>query len=397
MPEKVNIISENKLIRYTFYRSYKDIPTSDWNTINNRDNLYLTLTYLSVIEDALKKTIDFWYILFYDHKKPVGIAYTQLIKINPSQLKNQKLPCKLSDSLKNFFIKNIEVKTLVCGNLFACGEHGFIFESSITNDKALRSVDLALKDIRKVSHPEDKPSFILLKEFWQNDSNSTSGNLKKLDYRDFEVDVNMVLSIKPNWKSLEDYLGDLKTKFRTRVKKTFEKSSAVVIKNLSYQEIKTHSKTIDELYISVIENADFKFGNLNANTFIGFKEKLKERFIFKAFFLNDIMVGFSTAFLLNNRLEANHIGLDYQLNKTYHLYQRMLYDYVEMAILYLVDELILGRTAETIKSSLGAEPIHMKLFVKHGNSISNTLLKPLVDFITPNDYELRNPFKIKVS
>ena len=397
MLEKVNIISEDKFIRYTFYRSYKDIPQSDWNTINTVGNLYLTLTYLSVIEDALKKTIDFWYILFYDHKRPVGIAYTQLIKINPSQLKNQNLPCKLSDSLKNFFIKNIEVKTLVCGNLFACGENGFIFESSITNDEALKYLDLALKDIRKVAHPEDKPSFILLKEFWQHNNNETSRNLKKLDYRDFEVDVNMVLSIKPNWKSFEDYLADLRTKFRTRVKKTFEKSSAVVIKDLSYQEIKTYSKTIDELYLSVIENADFKFGNLNADTFIGLKEKLKDRFIFKAFFLNEIIVGFSTAFLFNNTLEANHIGLNYQLNKTHHLYQRMLYDYVEMAIRYQVDELILGRTAETIKSSLGAEPVPMKLFVKHGNSISNALLKPLVDFITPNDYELRNPFKVQVS
>ena len=397
MLEKVKTIPGDKVVQYTFYRSYKDIPKSDWNTINNSGNSYLTITYLSVIEDALKKSIDFWYILFYKNKKPVGIAYTQLIKINPSQLKNQKLPCKLSDSLKNFFIKNIEVKTLVCGNLFACGENGFIFESSITNDEALRYLDLALKDIRKITHPEDKPSFILLKEFWKNDNSETSKNLKKLDYRDFEVDVNMVLSIKPSWKSFEDYLADLRTKFRTRVKKTFEKSYAVVIKDLSYQEIKTYSKTIDELYISVIENADFKFGNLNADTFIGLKEKLKDRFIFKAFFLNEIMVGFSTAFLFNNTLEANHIGLNYQLNKTHHLYQRMLYDYVEMAIRFQVDELILGRTAETIKSSLGAEPVPMKLFVKHGNSISNTLLKPLVDFITPNDYELRNPFKVQVS
>ena len=397
MLEKVKTIPGDKVVQYTFYRSYKDIPKSDWNTINNSGNLYLTLTYLSVIEDALKKSIDFWYILFHKNKKPVGIAYTQLIKINPSQLKNQKLPCKLSDSLKNFFIKNIEVKTLVCGNLFACGENGFIFESSITNDEALRYLDLALKDIRKITHPEDKPSFILLKEFWKNDNNETSKNLKKLDYRDFEVDVNMVLSIKPSWKSFEDYLADLRTKFRTRVKKTFEKSYAVVIKDLSYQEINTYSKTIDELYISVIENADFKFGNLNADTFIGLKEKLKDRFIFKAFFLNEIMVGFSTAFLFNNTLEANHIGLNYQLNKTHHLYQRMLYDYVEMAIYQQVNELVLGRTAETIKSSLGAEPVPMKLFVKHGNSISNTLLKPLVDFITPNDYELRNPFKVQVS
>jgi hypothetical protein len=71
----------------------------------------------------------------------------------------------------------------------------------------------------------------------------------------------------------------------------------------------------------------------------------------------------------------------------------MLYDFVELAISKKARELRLGRTAEEIKSSIGAEPINMKLYVKHGNKISNKLLKPIIESIAPGEFELRRPFK----
>lgn len=394
MLEIIRSTSKDKNIKFTFYSSYKDIPQKDWNSFNTANTIYLTLPYLSILEEALNTTIDFWYIIFYVDKVPVGIAYTQLIKVKPDQITNQTLPCKLTDHIKNFFIKNIEVKSLVCGNLFACGEHGFLFSDNVTDDEAIKALDKALKDIRKVAHPEDKPSFILLKEFWLN--NTMLQSIKEMGYRDFEIDMNMVLYIRSNWKSFDAYLADLKTKFRTRVKKTFEKSSAIHIQELSHADIERYKEKIDLLYLSVIENADFKFGNLNANTFILLKQRLKDKFIFKGFFSNEELVGFSSAFWLDNILEANHIGLNYKINKSHHLYQRMLYEYVNMAITLKVTELRLGRTAETIKSAVGAAPVPMKLFIKHGNALSNKLLRPLVDVISPNDYEIRNPFKTQV-
>ena len=71
----------------------------------------------------------------------------------------------------------------------------------------------------------------------------------------------------------------------------------------------------------------------------------------------------------------------------------MLYDYVELAIEKNCKELRFGRTAEEIKSSIGARPVPMKLFIKHRNPIANRILKTIVGTITPSDYELRKPFK----
>jgi hypothetical protein len=71
----------------------------------------------------------------------------------------------------------------------------------------------------------------------------------------------------------------------------------------------------------------------------------------------------------------------------------MLYDFVQESIARQVKELHLGRTAEEIKSCLGAEPMDMKLYLRHRNSISNKLLAPIIATITPSEFELRYPFK----
>jgi len=97
------------------------------------------------------------------------------------------------------------------------------------------------------------------------------------------------------------------------------------------------------------------------------------------------LVGFTTSFILNNAVEANHIGIDYAYNKSHDIYPKK------------VTELRLGRTAEIIKSCVGAKPVEMKLYIRHGNSISNQLLKPFIELISPSAYEVRNPFKLQLT
>ena len=106
------------------------------------------------------------------------------------------------------------------------------------------------------------------------------------------------------------------------------------------------------------------------------------------------MVGFSAVFHFNNIIDASFVGFDYGLNKEHAIYQRMLYDFVELSIILGAHELRLGRTAELIKSSVGAEPVDMKLYIKHRNSISNKLLAPFISSISPAKFELRSPFKV---
>jgi len=73
----------------------------------------------------------------------------------------------------------------------------------------------------------------------------------------------------------------------------------------------------------------------------------------------------------------------------------MLYNYAGPVISKKTKELRLGRTAEIIKSSVGTTPMEIKLYIRHRSSISNKLLQPLVEYISPSEYEVRNPFKLQ--
>lgn len=381
-------------LTYTFYNHVIDIPIADWNTVLEDRNIFLTIPYLKILEETLSDEISFKYLIFYTNTgNPIGVVVTQQIKFNTRDLNLYKFPCKFSGTVKNLVLKNTDIKVLVCGNLFACGENGYYFNSEISKREAFTHLSQALLEIKE-SKTSDKPAFILLKELWP-ESNQADEAIKEQDFRDFTIDVNMVMDIKESWKSFDDYLMDLKTKFRSRAKTIFKKSEAVIVKDLSYEEMQTYQKDIDQLYRSVIESATFTVGNLNALTFIRLKEVLKDAFVFKGYFLDQKIIGFSTAFIINSVVEANHVGIDYTYNKSQGIYQKMLYDYIDLAIAKQAKELWLGRTAETIKSTVGAKPVAMKLYVKHRNAVSNMLLKPFIEYISPSEYEIRNPFKAK--
>ncbi|WP_103071320.1 hypothetical protein [Aquimarina sediminis] len=395
MLEKLKHKCRTASLQYIYYDHTDDIPNTDWNTINSDNNVFLSLAYLRSLEQTLTHTIRFRFIMFYDNEIPVGIAVTQLIKFNSAQLTLQEFPCKISDAIKNTLFKNLDVRVLVCGNLFSCGEHGFIYNTNhISSKVAFESLSDALRELRK-SENSDKPSFILLKEFWPESFNH-SDYIKEHDFREFKIDVNMVLPISTSWHTFEDYLSSMRTKFRSRAKKVFKKSEMIVVKDFSSEDIDFFKDQINDLYLSVLEKADFQIGSLNASTFKSLKTSLKDSFMFKGYFLNKKLVGFTSAFILNNVVDANHIGIDYRYNTSHAIYQKMLYDYVDLAITKKARELRLGRTAEIIKSCVGAQPVEMKLYVRHGNSISNTLLKPLIELISPSEYEIRNPFKLQL-
>lgn len=394
MLNKIKNRCKGTSLQYSIFTNTLEIPADEWNVINKQHNLFLSLSYLSTLENTLSDTIDFRYIIFYRGDEAVGIAVNQLIKFNPQDLKLQEFPCRISDTIKNTLIKSMDVRVLICGNLFSCGEHGFVYSDKITDREAFENLSEALKEIRK-TEKADKPSFILLKEFWPS-SFAKSDYIKKQDFREFSIDVNMVLEVQKDWTSFDDYLASMKTKFRTRAKKVFKKSKELVVTDFTTDDIETHKEIIDALYLSVLDKADFKIGKLNAVTFKNLKDTLKDSFVFKGYFLENSLVGFTTAFILNNIVEANHIGINYSFNKSHDIYQRMLYDYVNLAISRKVSELRLGRTAEIIKSSVGAKPVEMKLYARHGNSLSNQLIKPLIELISPSEYEIRNPFKLQL-
>jgi len=380
-------------LRHSFFDSVKMINTDHWNAVAGDKNVYLSIEYLQALEDSLRGTVNFRYIVFYNSKYiPVGVATVQILDFVDKKEKYGDAFCVLGQKVKHKLLGHLDMKVMVCGNVFSTGENGFLYSDEVAPENAYINLSNALYRLRRSEKINGRISIILLKEFWPTSYKYTEV-LKVHDFRDFNIDVNMVLKIHESWKTMDDYLDSMVSKFRTKAKSVFKRSAAIISREMSAEDVNLNSAKIIQLYESVLENADFTFGELNGASFVNFKKLLADKFIFKGYFLDNKLVGFSSAFISNQFIDANYVGLDYSVNHDYSLYQKMLYDYTELAIEKGVHELRFGRTAEEIKSCLGAEPKDMKLYVKHRNAVSNKLIKPLIEAISPSKYELRKPFK----
>ena len=105
------------------------------------------------------------------------------------------------------------------------------------------------------------------------------------------------------------------------------------------------------------------------------------------------MIGFISTIDNKSILEVHLIGLDYAVSKSVGLYQRILYDCVDLAIKQGKTEVNFGKTATTIKTTIGAQPSKIYALLKHNSKVSNLSIKPFFHFLKPEEEETRNPFK----
>ena len=96
-----------------------------------------------------------------------------------------------------------------------------------------------------------------------------------------------------------------------KANKADSKSSALETRLFTEHDFETYKDELQALYQNTIANASFNAQVLNLNTYIHLRATLKDDFIVKAYFLDHKLVGFLTALVNKNALDAHFIGLDY--------------------------------------------------------------------------------------
>jgi hypothetical protein len=380
-------------LKVSVFSSVKNIPAVPWSKVCRDENIYFSLAYLDAIEGSLKEDIVFRYLLFYDQEShPVAIAQVQILSLIDKGFQEQQQWCRMRDRVKRMFLASSGLTIMTCGSPFACGENGFMFTDRISSEEAYQQLSKTLIALQRAEKTSINAPVSVVKEFWP-DAHKAIAAMKNYGYRDFEIDVNMVMPISSDWQCFEDYLFSMVTKFRTKAKSAFRRSAAIRVVDFQEEDIVHYNGALYQLYRAVLEKSPVQFGALNIDTFLRLKRNLGDQFSIQGYFLEEKLVGFRSAFIFNDIVDANYVGLDYELNQEHAIYQRMLYDYVAVAIERKCKEVRFGRTAEEIKSTVGALPVNMTLTIRHRNALKNVLLKFLFGSITPSSFEQRNPFK----
>lgn len=395
-----SLAAEAETIRdYHFYihSSISTLSEFHWNNHVPEQNLLMKYDYLKMIEQLQQGRMEFRYVQIKKNDTTIGTLYFQIVRFESAQLINyfpegNSLFLNIARSFTSAFLNLLNLKMLVSGNIFMTGENGYYFTNSI--DKSTRA-KLLRKAINDVLQQDKSIKAVLISDLYEPKSDFDK-DFNKCGYNEIKVESDMSVVLNPAWKSFDDYLNALSSKYRVRTKKVFAlcTENKVVRKELTLSEIASNEARLFELYRKVMANADFKLGSLTKDYFRQQKELLPDNYKIFAYYKADIMIGFISAFFINKKIEVHYTGMDYQVCKPIHLYQRMMYDMIEQGILLKVERLHFGRTAPEIKSTIGAVPMHMYGYLKHRNPLFNFLvMKPYTARLKPKQYVLRNPFK----
>ena len=186
-----------------------------------------------------------------------------------------------------------------------------------------------------------------------------------------------------------------KRNIETDYKRARKKGVELQFKELDLEAINTHSNTLYQLYENVSDNAGINSFKLSQNHFYNLKLYLKENFRVFGCFLENELVGFYSLILNNEDLETYFLGYNQDLQHKHQMYLNMLFKMASFGIENKFKTVVFARTAMEIKSSIGAKPYTMHVYLKHTNNfIANTLLKFIVRYMNPiKEWQERHPFK----
>jgi len=384
--------------------SVSGFAQSDWDSCISKEKLFLTRDYLSVCEKSNLPGLSNRFLLLRKNGAPCAIAYFQLINLSDAGLggilnldEYGGLAGTVSGKINKLLFhpgSGNSSLLLVCGNLLISGNHGISAIDDASFLAAVKSITPVKKAIEQSLARTEKIVGFMVKDFYEDEDKIAAPVLSK-DYFMLNTDPEMVFEVNPEWNNFEDYLAALSSKYRVRTKGAMAKMEGIAIRELSFDEVK-HS--LNDLYIlndNVIRKAPVKLIRPSAEYFIQLKEIYGDHFRIKGFFREKTMIAFTSSLWNEHHMEAHCIGIDYNLNSQYSIYQNILYSYINDAIECKSKRLYFGRTALEIKSTTGAKPYHLACYFRFANRMLNLLAKPMISSTGPGDWIPRDPFKSK--
>lgn len=337
--------------------------------------------------------IDYFFVEITKENKLVGKLFFQVLPFEGKELKSyisDESPCFVKASIGSI-LEKVNWQMAVLGNLFVSGDNGQYWNESVSS----KDKWMLLNQISKEFKASKKIDTVLLSELTTSQLEGSKAVTKE-GFKVFEIEPELFLDIPENWTSFDDYLSDLKSKYKKRTRKVLKDSAVLEVKKLSKEEIFEAKDQIHSLYKNVTGKIDFKLAEVSDLYFYNLKDTLQDSFTLTAYYFKGEMIGFITTIENNGLLEVHLIGLNYEVSKSVCLYQRILYDCLEEAILKKKTRISFGKTAGTIKTSVGAKTSRIYAMLKHSNAVSNLSIKPFFKFMKPEEVEMRNPFKVVV-
>lgn len=358
-----------------------------WDSIAQA-NIFLSTKYLEVLESAAPTNMKCQYIGVFNQEVLIGIALAQFIDLSHLETYGER-DKKLKTWVRNFLFSQFSSKLLFIGNNMLSGQNSFL----VKNDALIPEVLKTLKNAVAELNQNVKIHLTSFKDFMPNDLSYFDQAAFKNDLK-FTSQPNMIFEINSSWAHEDDYVMALTKKYRDQYKRSRNKALGIEKRKLTLEEIHTQQEIIYDLYMHVAENAPFNTFYLPKNHFYVLKEKLTDDFMLYGYFIDGKLIGFNTLIKNGKSLDTYFLGYDDKIQKGKMLYLNMLYDMIACGISLKFENIIFGRTALEIKSSVGAIDTPMFGFMRHSQPLINHFLGQIFNYLEPEiAWKKRNPYK----
>lgn len=381
---------------FKLYHSTADLPES-WDELPIQD-IFLKTPFLRALEASSPANISTYFLAVFSSEVLVGIAIIQRVEMYVDDVFRKTSNQIFKRFGKVIISKIVKGNALIVGNLMHTGQHGLYFNSeALSQQEFLDAVSLGIKELSQYIKRQFGKNIRIIgfKDYFENDpihSNKTFFRQQNL-YK-AQAQPNMVFEVRKSWTSPEHYISDFNKKYRRRYKTARKKSQDITCKQFTLDTVEEFSTQIYNLYENVSDNAGVNSFKLHKNHFYQLKNELQDHFKIYGYFLDDQLIGFYSFIINNNQIETYFLGYNQALQHRYQMYLNMLFDMACYGIQHQFKTVVFARTAMEIKSSIGAKPYKMDIYVKHTNNfIANTILKLIVKYANPvREWEERHPF-----
>jgi len=382
-----------------------------WDAATREATFFLSRDYLRMFQQHGPREIATRYCLIADAGRPVAALAAQMVVLEGGQLvaqstgpadaaavlrKRDRLAAaskRAAGKLGRSALTRVRRRVLVCGNLLSWGAHGLALAPGEDAPRLWPAILEGLYRIRNAEKLVGKTDYVMIKDLPVARADGDH-HLRRFSYRPTETDPDMILEIAPQWRTYEDYLASLNSRYR-KTAKTLEKDVAAAgLRVETLADLSVEADAIHALYRQVHGRAAVRLAAVPATYLPALAATAgPDRFRCTVIRRGEELVGFVTTLKDGETAIGYYIGLDYPTNAAAPLYLRLLQAVVADAISLGCRRLSLGRTALEPKARLGAKPQRMAVWMRHRQPLLNLIVRPLLSAIPHDEPPERNAFK----
>ena len=352
--------------------------------------VFLSREYLRVLEQHAPDNLEPRYAMAYAEGEPVAALLLQRVAVGGAQLRKPG-----SKRLVDAPMAGLKEHLLVCGNLLVWGPRSMALAPHTDTEQLWHGVCEAIYRLRRADKLNGQSDLALIKDLALPGADVPPA-LRLLGYRSVETEPDMVLTLRPEWRSWDDYLASMTSGYRSAAKKLLKDCAAagVTLREASADEMQARADELYGLYGQVHQAQGLRLATLTPGYLPALAQALGPRFRCRvAEHADGRWLGFVTSVHDGDTTLGYYIGYDRAANASAPLYLSLLQSTVQDAIAFGSSRLSLGRTALEPKAKMGAKPEPLSCAVRHRVSALNWITTALTRTAEHDEPPERSPFK----